>query len=202
MINKYSILNCVKYFSLDGLQNYLVYIKSRLIYCISKDSSNSKIESWGFAGMSQESIKNTHTSDINFAPELTANDQFKKVRFKGICLKSEHMFFHNNVVTLYISYESDAWLRDLNTYFALDNCLFGAVKLTKNVNKYMYIYIYIAANIAAAAQYSILVYNFHGRMEAREKMSLLLELIIVIQCILMVERKISQFLGKTQIMLQ
>ena len=144
MINKYSILNCVKYFSLDGLQNYLVYIKSRLIYCISKDSSNSKIESWGFAGMSQESIKNTHTSDINFAPELTANDQFKKVRFKGICLKSEHMFFHNNVVTLYISYESDAWLRDLNTYFALDNCLFGAVKLTKNVNKYMYnIYIYI-----------------------------------------------------------
>ena len=202
MINKYSILNCVKYFSLDGLQNYLVYIKSRLIYCIGKDSSNSKIESWGFAGMSQESIKNTHTSDINFAPELTANDQFKKVRFKGICLKSEHMFFHNNVVTLYISYESDAWLRDLNTYFALDNCLFGAVKLTKNVNKYMYIYIYIAANIAAAAQYSILVYNFHGRMEAREKMSLLLELIIVIQCILMVERKISQFLGKTQIMLQ
>ena len=143
MINKYSILNCVKYFSLDGLQNYLVYIKSRLIYCIGKDSSNSKIESWGFAGMSQESIKNTHTSDINFAPELTANDQFKKVRVKGICLKSEHMFFHNNVVTLYISYESDAWLRDLNTYFALDNCLFGAVKPTKNVNKYMYIYIYI-----------------------------------------------------------
>ena len=93
MINEYSILNCVKYFSSDGLQNHLVYIQSRLIYWISKDSSNSKIESWGFAEMSQESIKNLHTSDINFVPELTGNDQFKKVGFKGICLKSEHVIF-------------------------------------------------------------------------------------------------------------
>ena len=41
-------------------------------------------------------------------------------------------FIHGNVVNLYISYELDTWSRDLNTDFTLGNCLFGAVKLTKN----------------------------------------------------------------------
>ena len=39
-----------------------------------------------------------------------------------------------NVVNLYISYELDTWSRDLNTHFKLDNCLFGAVNLTKNAD--------------------------------------------------------------------
>ena len=41
-------------------------------------------------------------------------------------------FLHKNEVNLYISYELDTWPRDLNTDFILDNCLFGAVKVTKN----------------------------------------------------------------------
>ena len=41
-------------------------------------------------------------------------------------------FLHKNEVNLYISYELDTWPRDLNTDFILGNCLFGAVKLTKN----------------------------------------------------------------------
>ena len=41
---------------------------------------------------------------------------------------------------LYISYELDTWSKDLNTDFTLGNCLFGAVKLTKNADpdKYKY----------------------------------------------------------------
>ena len=45
LINKYSILNGAKSFSSDGLQNYLVFIPTRRIYWISKDGSDTKIES-------------------------------------------------------------------------------------------------------------------------------------------------------------
>ena len=44
LINKYCILNGAKYFSSDGLQNYLVFMSSRRIYWISKGASDSKIE--------------------------------------------------------------------------------------------------------------------------------------------------------------
>ena len=55
------------------------------------------------------------------------------MEFSEICLKQESVYFlHKNIVNLYISYELDTLSRDLNTNFALRNCLFGAVKLTKN----------------------------------------------------------------------
>ena len=49
-------------------------------------------------------------------------------------------FPHKNIVNLYITFELDAKSRDLNTDFTLGNCLFGAVKLTKNtdLDKYGY----------------------------------------------------------------
>ena len=43
------------------------------------------------------------------------------------------------------------------------------------------------------AQDSIHVHNFHRQIEAQEKMSLFLELIIVLLCMLMVETKMFQF---------
>ena len=43
--NKYSILNGAKYFSSDGLRNYLVYISNRSIYWIIKDGCESKNKS-------------------------------------------------------------------------------------------------------------------------------------------------------------
>ena len=43
-------------------------------------------------------------------------------------------FIHKKVVNLYISYKLDTWLRDLHPDFTLGNCLFGAVKITKNVD--------------------------------------------------------------------
>ena len=41
-------------------------------------------------------------------------------------------FTHRNVVSLFIVYELDTWSRDLSTKFIQGDCLFGAVKLTKN----------------------------------------------------------------------
>ena len=64
------------------------------------------------------------------------------MEFKGICLKQDSVSFlqKKKVVNLYISYELDTSSKDLNTDFTLGNCLFGAVKLTKNADpdKYKY----------------------------------------------------------------
>ena len=70
LINKYCIFNGPKYFSSDGLQNYIVFVSKRHIYWISKNDSDSKTELWESTGMSQTTIKNLYTSDITFAPLL------------------------------------------------------------------------------------------------------------------------------------
>ena len=80
------------------------------------------------------------------------------------------------MVKLYITYVLDAWSKDLSTDFTLGNCLFKAVKLTKNDDPDKHKH--------------ILVRNFHKQMEAWAKMLFFLELIIVLLCILMVEIKI------------
>ena len=43
-------------------------------------------------------------------------------------------------MNLYISYTLTPWLRNLNTDFTLNNCLFASLKLTKNAapDKYKY----------------------------------------------------------------
>ena len=43
-------------------------------------------------------------------------------------------------IYIYISYILTPWLRNLNTDFTLNNCLFGSVRLTKNADpdKYKY----------------------------------------------------------------
>ena len=40
-----------------------------------------------------------------------------------------------DAVNLYICYELEWWLRDLDTVFTLGNCLFGSAKLTKNADQ-------------------------------------------------------------------
>ena len=63
------------------------------------------------------------------------NNSRIKLEFKENCLKQDKApFTPNNVVDLYIVYELNTWSQDLNDEFILKNCLFGAVKLTKNAN--------------------------------------------------------------------
>ena len=61
-----------------------------------------------------------------------------RLTFKRSCSNQEDI--SNIVVNLFIVYELDRWSRDLNTDFTLKDCLFGSVKLTKNVDpdKYKY----------------------------------------------------------------
>ena len=69
------------------------------------------------------------------------NNSRIRLRFTGSCLRQEFATFTpKNVVNLYIVYELNIWSQDLNAEFTLKDCLFGTVKLTKNVNPNKYSY--------------------------------------------------------------
>ena len=55
-------------------------------------------------------------------------------------LQDSVSFLPVNAVNLHISYRLDTSSRYLNIDFALDNCLFGATKLTKNADPDQYTY--------------------------------------------------------------
>ena len=64
-----------------------------------------------------------------------------RLSFTGSCLKQDKAAFTpKNIVNLYIVYELDISSQDLNAKFTLKDCLFGSVKVNKNVdpNKYSY----------------------------------------------------------------
>ena len=55
-------------------------------------------------------------------------------------LINSNISLSRKLINLYISYKLYTWSRNLNTDFTLSNCLFGAVKLTKNNNPDKYEY--------------------------------------------------------------
>ena len=64
----------------------------------------------------------------------------KRVRFSGSCVKQDKITYnHGKIVNIYIVYEIN---KNGNTSSdpTLENCLFGAVSLTKNANidRYQY----------------------------------------------------------------
>ena len=87
--------------------------------------------------MSDEVIK--HPDNI-LAPTPEYNSKRMYLVFNGGCLKQvEVIYDHDKIVNIYIVYDLKSTL-NYNPDFTLENCLFGAVKLTKNadVNKYKY----------------------------------------------------------------
>ena len=83
-----------------------------------------------------------------------------KLEFKESCLKQDKApFTPNNGVNLYIVCELNIWSQDLNADFTLKDCLFGAVKLTKNANpnKYSYSGYGIEIDSCSLFQFQILI---------------------------------------------
>ena len=57
------------------------------------------------------------------------------LKFEKSCLKEDkEPFSPKNVINLFIDYELDIWSKSLDTEFSLKDCLFGAVRITKNVD--------------------------------------------------------------------
>ena len=77
--------------------------------------------------------------------------------FNEHCLIKSNISIPKKAINLNISYMLNPWLRNLNTDFTLNNCLFGSVKLTN---------IQINTNIVDAVQDLILIQNVHYQMEA------------------------------------
>ena len=102
---------------------------------------DTKIGSRDLKGISRESIAPPSTTDKSFYPEKIYSYGIYNLEFKEICLKQNSVYFlYKNIINLYIIYKIDTCSKYLSTEFALDNCLCGAVKLTKNSDSDKYKY--------------------------------------------------------------
>ena len=103
------------------------------------EKTDNKVSLWKSKGLSEEKIISTTTSTDKSATKTIYDNARIKVRFNGDLLRQNQVTYnHGPVVNIYIVYETTP---DTNTSnIALENCLFGAVKLTKNadVDKYKY----------------------------------------------------------------
>ena len=88
--------------------------------------------------MPNEKIRPPTTSNNSLSPKQKLHKS-NKVGFKSICLKQDKITFTpDNVVNLFIICELYRWPQDLNPSFTLKDCLFGAVKSTKDSDEYSY----------------------------------------------------------------
>ena len=88
-----------------------------------------------------ENITAPTTSDYSLNPQLSYYGTNTRVEFKGSCLKQDKITYnHRKVVNNYIVYEISNSNNNNSNYPTLQNCLFGAVSLTKNadIDKYKY----------------------------------------------------------------
>ena len=132
-----SYFNAKSYFEEDGRPNYLIF---QPIYRYFKTSNSDYVLSWTSKGLSNESIKPTPVSNNFLNPLLNYLDTKIRVKVNGNCLKQSKMSYtHGKRVNIYIVYEIFSYSSG-NNYPTLENCLFGAVTLTKNadIDKYRY----------------------------------------------------------------
>ena len=129
------------HFEEDGTQNYLVFQPIyRYFNGVSGVGSGNYVYSWKSKGFSDENITAPTTSDYKLNPELTFFCTKTKLEFNGSCLKQDKItYYHGKVVNIYIVYEI-SWNINISNYPTLENCLLGAVSLTKNadIDKYKY----------------------------------------------------------------
>ena len=121
--------------------------------------------------MSEKSIKNPSGSYSTFAPSLILNRSLPHEKFSRNCWRLSSVSLHQEILILYISYTLDTWSRDLNTD-------------KKNMN------------ILVMVLDSMNLHNFHCQTVAGVKMSLFLELIIVLLCMLIIKKYILELLAK------
>ena len=88
--------------------------------------------------MSDENIKLLSTSiEILNLSALYVGTK-ARVKFNGGCLKQEKILFdHGKIVNTYTVYKIDKSV-NISSYSALENCLFGAVRLTEHVDECKY----------------------------------------------------------------
>ena len=74
--------------------------------------------------MSEENIENITKSDSNFTPTFVNHHVLPDMNFNGHCLINNNISILKKVIHPYISYILSPRLRNLNTDFTSNNCLF------------------------------------------------------------------------------
>ena len=98
-------------------------------------SNTDYISSWKSKGLSTEIIKSPTISDNSITPALSYYSNKTRVKFTGSCLKqSKISYTHGKVVNIYIVYEFGESSSHVNDP-TLKNCFFGAVTLTKKMQR-------------------------------------------------------------------
>ena len=95
---------------------------------------------WKYKGLSDGRLDSITASNYKISPELNYYGTKTKVEFNGSCLKQDRVTYnHEKIVNIYIVYEISQNY-SISSYPTLENCLFGAVSLTKNadIDKYKY----------------------------------------------------------------
>ena len=98
-----------------------------------------KVSSWNSKGLSDEKTISTTTSTDKSATKTIYDNARIKVELNGNLLRQNQVTYnHWPVLNIYIVYKTTLDTKTSN--IALENCLFGAVKLIKNadVDKYRY----------------------------------------------------------------
>ena len=96
------------------------------------------ISSWESKGFSDEVFKPPINND-SLAAELEYVSEKMFAKFEESCLiEQDEFIFNKKTVNIYIIYDLESNL--INCDPTLENCLFGAIKITKNsdMNKYKY----------------------------------------------------------------
>ena len=90
--------------------------------------------------MSDERLDSITASNYKITPELSFYGAKTRVEFNGSSLKQGKVtYIHGTIVNIYIVYEiSENY--NISSYPTLENCLFGAVSLTKkaDIDQYKY----------------------------------------------------------------
>ena len=115
----------------DGTRNYLVFQPIyRYFKQISSIGNGNYIYYWPSKGLSDERINSIKPVNLSITPFLDYYRTKRRLEFNGSCLKQDKITYsHEKIVNVYIS-----------DYPTLENCLFGAVTLTKtaDIDKYGY----------------------------------------------------------------
>ena len=119
------------HFDEDGTQNYLVFQPLNKYFKLITNTLS--ILSWQSKGLSTENIDPPTTS---LSPSINYVGNKIRVKFNGSCLKQSNKisYTHKKIVNIYIVYEINKKDNTITSDPTLENCLFGAVTLTENVN--------------------------------------------------------------------
>ena len=126
------------HFEEDGTEKYLVFQPMYKYFTAINSIGN--ISTLKSKGLSNERIKTPSTSR-NFLNPLLDNINTKiRVKVSGSCLKQDKATRnHGKIVNIHIVYEISK-NDNINSYPTLENCLLGAVSLTKHVDIDQYKY--------------------------------------------------------------